>query len=501
MSTRPLLFRADATTGMGTGHVMRCLALAQAWQDQGGEAVFVSAQATKAIEERLRADNVKVIALAVTSGTAEDAVLTSTAARECGAQWIVVDGYQFDAAYQRLLQQAGLQILCVDDNGGLEHYCADLVLNQNAHAAEELYKNRERTTRLLLGPRYSLLRREFNFWRGLKREISFSARKVLLTMGGSDPENVTAWLLRLLGEVKIQGLEITVVVGGSSQHRVSVETAAARVGAIVKTDVANMSELMACADVAIAAAGTTTWELCFLGVPAILVELADNQARVAQQMQTLGIAKNLGKAYDRSASTFLSLFNEVIASQELRRSMSRSGQALVDGYGASRVCSFVDCEVRLRRAEVKDCKILWTWANDPLTRAVSFSTDAIPWNSHMEWFETQLVDSNALIYIATDAHDEPLGQVRFRLENGRGTVSIGLGAEHRGKGLGVKILNRAVEEVFQKARVREVDAYVKLDNQPSLQLFERAGFREAGSEKVKGVDAIHFVLSRTGALK
>jgi len=149
---------------MGTGHVMRCLALAQAWQDEGGEVVFASAEITKAIEDRLRAENVKLIALPVTAGTAKDVDLTSAAARECGAKWIVVDGYQFHAAYQRSLQQAGLKVLYVDDNGHLEQYWADLVLNQNAHAAEDLYKNREQKTRLLLGPRYALLRREFNNW-------------------------------------------------------------------------------------------------------------------------------------------------------------------------------------------------------------------------------------------------------------------------------------------------------------------------------------------------
>jgi RimJ/RimL family protein N-acetyltransferase len=105
-----------------------------------------------------------------------------------------------------------------------------------------------------------------------------------------------------------------------------------------------------------------------------------------------------------------------------------------------------------------------------------------------------------MFYVAIDANAAPLGQVRFNVDNGRGTVSIGLGSEHRGKGLGVKVLDQAVEEVFQTGRVRQLDAYVKADNQASLRLFERAGFREVGKERVKGVDAIHFLLSRTGPL-
>jgi UDP-2,4-diacetamido-2,4,6-trideoxy-beta-L-altropyranose hydrolase len=484
---------------MGTGHVMRCLALAQAWQDEGGEVVFASAEITKAIEDRLREENVKLIVLPVAAGSAKDVDQTSTAAKECGAQWIVVDGYQFHAPYQRSLQQAGLKILYVDDNAHLEHYWADLVLNQNAHAGEDLYKNREQKTRLLLGPRYALLRREFNNWRGWKRDTPQVARKVLLTMGGSDPENVTKWILQLLREMEIEGLEITVVLGGSNQHRVSVDEATAPAGTILKTNVSSMSELMASADVAIAGAGTTTWELCFMGVPALLIELADNQARVASQMQTLGVARSLRKA-KRSKSSFFSLFKELIESRETRSRMAEKGQALVDGYGASRVCSFLDGAVRLRRAEAKDSRMIWSWANDPLTRAVSFSSDPISWERHVKWFESQLADSNAMFYVATDAQAAPLGQVRFNVDNGRGTVSIGLGSEHRGKGLGVKVLDQAVQEVFQTGRVRQLDAYVKADNQASLRLFERAGFREVGKERVKGVDAIHFLLSRTGPL-
>ena len=173
MGSRTLVVRADATVVMGTGHVMRCLALAQAWQDAGGSCVFAMAEPTPAVEERVAAEGIQVVRFRKTiPGSSQDAAQLVELARAQGAAWLVVDGYHFDAEYQRRLKDTELKLLWVDDNGESAHYYADLVLNQNAHARDGLYVHREPYTRLLLGPRYALLRREFARWRDWKREIA-----------------------------------------------------------------------------------------------------------------------------------------------------------------------------------------------------------------------------------------------------------------------------------------------------------------------------------------
>ena len=156
-----LLFRTDASVGSGTGHVMRCLALAQALQDAGGHAIFAVADATPALEERLRMEKVEHLRPKVIPGSPDDAKETVELAQKKNASWVVVDGYHFGAEYQSLLKAAGLKLLFVDDNGHGESYSADLVLNQNTHARPGLYRKRDPQTRLLLGPRYAMLRREF----------------------------------------------------------------------------------------------------------------------------------------------------------------------------------------------------------------------------------------------------------------------------------------------------------------------------------------------------
>ena len=187
-----LLFRTDASVQIGTGHVMRRLALAQAWQDAGGRAMFAMAETTPAVWARLEAESCDVLSVSCDAGTAEDSLKTIALAREKSADWIVVDGYQFRADYQRALKAAGCKILFVDDYGHAAHYSADLVLNQNAGAEAQLYVHRESHTRLLLGPRYCLLRREFSSWRNWKREIPQACRQLLVMMGGSDADNLTA---------------------------------------------------------------------------------------------------------------------------------------------------------------------------------------------------------------------------------------------------------------------------------------------------------------------
>ena len=124
MTLRTLIIRADASIAMGTGHVMRCLALAQAWQDDGGNAVFAMAQSTPAIDDHLRSEQVEIVQLKSGVGSARNVRQVLDLARDRDAEWIMVDGYQFDAKYQRSLKAAGLKVLFVDDTGQCEHYYA-----------------------------------------------------------------------------------------------------------------------------------------------------------------------------------------------------------------------------------------------------------------------------------------------------------------------------------------------------------------------------------------
>src|SRR5947209_10124385 len=111
MSSPPrLLFRADADPRMGTGHLMRCLALAQAWLDLGGEATLLTACALPELNARTIAEGVRVEPLAVPAGSDADAERTRTITAELGAEWIVLDGYHFSPEFQRRVRGESLRL-------------------------------------------------------------------------------------------------------------------------------------------------------------------------------------------------------------------------------------------------------------------------------------------------------------------------------------------------------------------------------------------------------
>jgi UDP-2,4-diacetamido-2,4,6-trideoxy-beta-L-altropyranose hydrolase len=341
MSNSPaLLIRADGDTTMGTGHVMRCIALAQAWRETGGEVSFALAQHTPALLTRLADEGFSTHTLETAPGSPADAAWTIELTQQTGAMWLAADGYFFDATYQQTIKAAGLPLLLVDDYGHADHYCADIVLNQNISASEEPYSSREPHTRLLLGTRYALLRREFWPWRGWQREIPAVARRLLVTLGGGDPDNVTLTALHALRELDSpEPLNVEVVVGGSNPHLETLHTTARELSHQVEVvqNVSDMPERMARADVAISAGGSTNWELAFLGLPTLAIIVADNQRPIAEALHAQGIVHNLGWYTKLSPATIAQSLTALLPNAARRAEMAQRGQALVDGEGGGRV--------------------------------------------------------------------------------------------------------------------------------------------------------------------
>ena len=333
-----LLLRADASTAIGAGHVMRCLALAQAWQEAGGAACFAAVELPDGLAARLAAERIALRRLHAAPGSRADAEQTAALARELGATWVVEDGYPFDADYQRNIKDAGLRLVAIDDYGHAGRYVADLVLNQNIYAAESLYPNRAPDTRLLLGTRYALLRREFSPWQAWQRTIAPIGRKILVTLGGSDPGNVTATVLEALLGVDLADLETIVVVGAGNPHLATLEARLqGRPGFQLQYHVSDMPALMAWADIAISASGSTCWELAFLGLPSLLVVLADNQAPIADRLDACGAAINLGWHASLTSGAIAGAVTQLASAPERRAHLAGQMRALVDGRGATRV--------------------------------------------------------------------------------------------------------------------------------------------------------------------
>jgi UDP-2,4-diacetamido-2,4,6-trideoxy-beta-L-altropyranose hydrolase len=493
---RTLLLRADASVEIGTGHVMRCFALAQAWQDAGGRAMFASARMTPALRKKLLSEGMEIVDLEQHGGTAAE--IDCIASFGVNAQWVVCDGYQLDCEYHRGLRQRGFRVLAVDDYGQCEHYAADLILNQNIHARESLYTSRESYTQLLIGPRYAMLRREFAKWRDWKREIPAKANRVLVTMGGSDPHNVTARIIALLLEIEEPELQFTVLGGGSNRNLRGLESLIANDSRFsLIADAADMAEQMAKSDLAISAAGTTCWEMCLLGLPMLLVDLAENQKPIAKALHKEGAAVYVGSGETVSPEEITNEMAQILSSAERRRVMSERSRGLVDGFGAQRVvASLTAVRLRLRPVERDDRKLLWEWANDPEVRSAAFSTAAIPWDDHCNWLDRKLQELGTAIFIAMD-DGAAIGQIRMeRMHNSEVQIGLSIAREKRGSGLAAPVIAAAARIAFEDLQLTRLHAFIKCENTRSLRAFEAAGFRQVETLMWRGHDAHHYRLDR-----
>ena len=495
---KSLLVRADADAQMGAGHVMRCLALAQAVQAEGDRAIFLSYCGTEALRRRVEDAGIALIPVDRPHPDSEDLARTLAKLGEVQPGWLVLDGYNFDSGYQQAIRRAGHRLLVIDDVAHWPEYHADILLNQNINAQQLRYVA-DPDTKLLLGTSYALLRPEFRPWQGLRHETPDVAQRVLVTLGGSDPENLTLEIIQALQHLDPWRLDIKIVAGPAHSNfeilRQAVERSISKMQLLA--NVTNMPELMAWADFAISAGGSTSWELAFMGVPSVIMVLAENQRGVAEELAKRGVVVNLGWHEEVRQASITEAATRLIISAGLRKEMASRGQELVDGEGIDRVLMRLRGErIRLRQVREADGRLLWEWANDPGVRAVSFSPEPIPWPQHLSWLQGKLRDPNCIFCIAVNEEEVPIGQVRCDVDGHEAVISAGLDARCRGKGYGSAVIERAAKKLYQVSEARLIHAYVKADNEASLKAFSKAGFKKTGTTLIRGQSAVDLTLRK-----
>ncbi|MGV8042522.1 MAG: UDP-2,4-diacetamido-2,4,6-trideoxy-beta-L-altropyranose hydrolase [Thermoanaerobaculaceae bacterium] len=498
MKPAKLLVRADASAEIGTGHVMRCLALAQAWQFRGGAVVFVSSSCPEPLAARVAAEGMSITRISAAAGSGDDIAATMAVAHSTGARWAVVDGYRFGPEFVQTLGESGLRVLEADDCGPARPWSSDWVLNQNIYAEEAMYPERAGSTRLLLGPKYALLRREFWRLRGHRRVVRREASRVLVTLGGGDPRNVTGLVLESIAGLIGGGVEVVAAIGAANPNQGQLQTLATGLGpqARIAVDAQDMTDLYLWADVAITGGGSTCWETAFAGLPSIILVLAENQSGVAKGLAESGFAINAGRVELANRGDLPGTVERLLKDRPQREEMTASGQRLVDGHGSERVITAMQGhDFWLRPAQAADCEILWLWANDPVTRANSFSSDAIQWETHVSWFAARLGDPNSQIFIASsNLTDQPIGFIRFDRENEDATISIAVAPEFRGKGLARGMISLASRRYLAESSARRIHAYIRPENSASIKVFAESGYAEADRTRTRGEEALHFVL-------
>lgn len=339
-----IVIRADASRRLGAGHVTRCLSLAGELGRRGCRVTFICAAYPDNLLAEIRRQGFDAVAIAAADEAAEswrrDARATREAVLAAGApvDWLIVDHYGLDAAWEKEMRPYAAKIMVIDDLANRAHRC-DLLLDQNYFsAAADRYETLvPPACTKLYGPVYAMLRPEFARLRARPLdEKSANAARVLVFFGGSDPTNETGKVLEAVAGHRLPPAAYDVVVGGINPARREIEAKCAslpNVSYYCQTD--RIAELMAAADCSIGAGGSSAWERCCLGLPTIVVTIADNQVKPMEQLRDLGaIALYDG---ERSAAGYAAALRRFIEDAAERRTMSGIGRELFDGRGAVRV--------------------------------------------------------------------------------------------------------------------------------------------------------------------
>ncbi len=322
-----MLVRTDANASMGVGHAMRCLALAEAWIESGGRATLATAEMPSSIRGAFARGGAEVRDV---DGLSDEIALAKAIDASCG----VVDGYHLGPEHHAAFASLGARVLVVDDCGESASPSAAVVLNQNPHASESMYAQLGSSPKLLLGPRFALLRSEFRS-APRPRDAAEHPLRVLVSFGGADPHDLTPYVLDALSGLD---LELHVLVGAANPRA---DQLRARASDRVRIEVASteVALRMQWADVAVVAAGSTCWELARFGVPSLAVVTADNQRPVGAAVEALGIGVLLGELADLTRERISSTLLRVAGDHAARARMSAAGPEVIDGQGAFRVCA------------------------------------------------------------------------------------------------------------------------------------------------------------------
>jgi len=335
-----ILFRVDANERTGIGHVTRCFALAQGLKAAGHKILWLGKLFKPEMVQAIQKQQVPILEEQNFSSIEEEINTISRYTAQMNIDWVVLDGYQFDEAYQvQLRKKCHVHLLWIDDPACIQSP-ADVVVNQNIYATPYLYEGKvSNNVSLLTGTAFALLRPEFM---GEVPQRQFNkVQQVLLTLGGTQPFELLSRFVRLLDDLK-EDFALDVVIGSGSYQPLlayAKEHCASgrRINLCISPGAQEMRQLMAKADLAISAAGSTCWELCRLGTPMLLVILADNQEKVAEEMGRQAVAINAGWANQLTDQQFQEIFLKLFYDQKLRSQFSQTAQSRVDGRGVRRV--------------------------------------------------------------------------------------------------------------------------------------------------------------------
>lgn len=501
-----VVFRVDASSKIGTGHVMRCLTLAKELEKQGAKCKFICRDLKDNLIEKIKKKNFKVTILKnlkkinkskITKNNSkkyfhwlgvdynEDASQTIDALKNEVVDWLIIDHYGIEKKWEKKLRPLVKNIMVIDDLANRVHDC-DLLLDQNlVHNFKIRYQDiLPKSCNTLLGPEYALLQKEYKNSHTIAPTRIGPTKNILVYFGGINHYHLIELVLNAFLSLKRKDIFLNVVISSNAKYKKKILELSNHCKNIkITSDLISLAALMLKADLSIGACGTTTWERCCLGLPTIVITVAENQRQIAKELNKQGIIHWLGH-HDTISKKSICKALENYTDQNLE-TWSNACKLITDGKGALKVATNITLNYKTnleaRSANKNDEDLLLKWANDPLVRKNSFNPNIIMPKAHHEWFYARIKNiKNCKIVIIETKEALPIGQVRIEKEKNKWMITFSLADFARKKKIGTKMLNTALKK-FINMGITDFFAKVKQDNKASYQVFKNAGFKKKTS--------------------
>ncbi len=480
------VFRTDASEEIGSGHIMRCATLADALQKNGHSVLFICRQLLGNMTDWLSA---RFNTYLLKGEPEDDAFETKQVILVRGVKpdWLIVDHHQLDATWEATLKPVVQKLMVIDDLANRPHDC-DVLLDQNYFPGmpERYQKLLPATADTLLGPSYALVRPDFLKHRPQAPLEPSSQKRILVFFGGSDPTHETEKALSALENLLSPNLHLDVVVGSINPRKEEIKRRCERTqNTTYHCQVDNMAALYSHANIAIGAGGISIWERCCIGTPSIVITVADNQVKIVESMAKEGYLHYLGNSADVSAKQIEISAKCMLENLDWQLALREKRMKLVDGQGTRRIIEYLtQTPLTLRPAKIEDAKRTYEWRNHPSTRCYFFNSNPISWEDHHQWFEKAILKPDRILLIGEREGEDPVGVVRYDLEDEKATVSIYVDPEQRGHALGTYLLMEGNRWLKRNApQIKRVEAHILHENIASQRAFEKAGYRQQHNEK------------------
>ena len=478
-------FRADASPRIGTGHVMRCMTLADSLAARGADCRLLCREIPDRLAARAEARGIACTRLPACNRDWRSESAAARAALAETVDWLVVDHYGLDARWEAEMRRCARRIMAIDDLADRPHD-ADLLLDQGLARRPEDYAGRlPEGAQALLGPRHALLRPEF----AARRAEALAARgarglgTIVVSMGGADPLGATARVLEALAALQLpETRRVIVALGGETPTLGAIRARAESMplACELRVGVGDMAELFAEADLAIGAGGGTAWECCAVGLPSVFLTVADNQHSNAAALDAAGAALWAGDLRRAGWRDGLRRAMERLRDGALRAGMSAAAARLCDGDGVLRVAAALfPGEVTDRPARLEDSRRVWEWRREGGAARFTRQGSEPAFPDHHRWFVQALGDPARRLRII-ETGGLPVGYLRLDLSGGGGArVSVCFAEAARGQGLGRHALGLA-DRLAKGEGLARLTAEIASANGASLRLFEAAGYAPRG---------------------